>query len=255
MVAKGVSVKFTSYKETIPKTLSLIKLADELKKHDRIVIKPNLLTENKVKVELTEQVLKFCLENKNPESEVFIAEGADGNETEEVFDDSGHTALATKYGVGLIDLNHTETEEVQSPEFLTFEKINYPKILRNSFVISVSNVISNEAIPIGASLYNMIGAFPARHYKGLFSFKKSKLKNIPLKNQIHDILKCKMPSLAVIDHSNQGLLIIGQPLEMDKQAAKVMDIDWRNTYLKLIDESFSEKQNKSQNIDKIIEGS
>ncbi len=251
-MAKGVSVKVTSYKETVPKVFDLIKLPAELKKHDKIVIKPNLFNDHLPSLELLEMIVKFCLENKNPEAEIFIAEGSDGKETEDVFEESGISALATKYSLGLIDLNHTETEEIQNPEFLSFEKLHFPKLLRESFVISVSNLSVSESSPFEGSLYSMLGAYPSKHYKGFFTLKKTKLKNIPLKNQIHDILKCKMPNLGIIDVPSKNTMIVGHPLEMDKQATKLAGLDWKNTYLRLIDESFSPKPAKESNIDKLI---
>jgi len=68
-------------------------------------------------------------------------------------------------------------------------------------------------------------------------------------------LKCKMPNLAIIDASEKDQIIIGQALEMDKQSAKLLGLDWKNTYLKLIDESFSRKKDNPAKIDKLIEGS
>ena len=41
-MAKGVSIKFRSYSETVPRLLDLINLKKELKKHSKIVLKPHL---------------------------------------------------------------------------------------------------------------------------------------------------------------------------------------------------------------------
>ena len=130
---KGASIKFTTYQESIPKLLNLLKVSNELKKYDKILLKPNIKDQNNyTKVEFLESVLQFCLQHKNPVAEIFIAEGVDGYDTTELFDSIGYQKLAEKYSVGLIDLNDTEVKEIIDSRFLKFEKIYYPKILSPS---------------------------------------------------------------------------------------------------------------------------
>lgn len=241
-MAKGVSIKFKSYKETIPKLLQIIKFDQEIKKHDNIILKPslkNLATPN-TSPEFTEAVLRFCLEHKTPESRVLIAEGSDGIDTEDVFEKLGYRQLAEEYSVGLIDLNSAEVEEVKDGEFLKFDKIMYPKILANSFVISMPKLAEDEDTEIQASLSNMLGAFPAEHYSGFFSLNKNKIKKWPSKYSIHDILKCKMPEFAIIDASDKGVILAGVPLDMDMQASKLLGKPWQSVqHLRLVNESFA----------------
>ena len=90
------------------------------------------------------------------------------------------------------------------------------------------------------SLSNMIGAFPSSYYQGFFSRRKNKIRKWPIKYSIHDISKCKIPELTIIDASEFGSILAGQPLEMDKQAAKLLGIDWRTVeHLRLINETMS----------------
>jgi len=78
-MSQGITVNFKSYKETIPQVLKLIKLENELKKFDKIILLVNLEdSDNSTSPEFIEPILRFCLENKNPVSEIFIASGADG---------------------------------------------------------------------------------------------------------------------------------------------------------------------------------
>ena len=110
---------------------------------------------------------------------------------------------------------------------------------------------------MNASLDTMLGAFPGYKYRGFFSRTKNKLKDYPVKYQIHDILKCKMQDLAVIDASDKGYIITGKPLDMDKQAAKTLGLDWNNiAHIRLVDESFSQvkKEDVVENlIGKVVE--
>lgn len=246
-MVKGVSIKFQSYAQTVPKLLQLIKLENELKKHNTIILKPFVSpnAELTTPVAFVEQVLKYCMDMKNPETEIFIAEGADGENTLDLFDEQGYRQLSEKYGVGLMDLNNAEVEEVRDGEFLKFDKIMYPKILMNSFIISLPKLAEVEELEINGSLANMLGAFPARYYKGLFSSGKSKIKKWPLKYSVHDILKVRSPQLAIIDASEKSAILAGKPIEIDKQAARLLGKDWRAvTHLRLMDESFANSQAK-----------
>jgi len=255
-MAKGVAIKFKSYEETIPKVLKLIRFDNELKKHHKIILKPNLLSGEKelsTPVGFVEEVLRFCMESKNPGTEIFIAEGCDGKNTNAVFSELGYQELSEKYGIGLIDLNNTETEEMEDYEFLEFESIHYPKILTDGFLISLPVLRKHPELEMAASLDNLIGAFPAKHYRGVFSKKKSKLNNYSLKHQVYDILKCRMPDLAMIDASKKGYIITGKPLDMDKQAAKLLDLDWKKIeHLRLIDESLSGGKNHQKEVEELI---
>lgn len=242
-MVKGISVQFRGYEETIPKMLELIRLGDELKKHEKIVLKPNLFDNSEIsrtKVEFVESVLKFCMENKSPGAEILIADGTDGGDTMEVFEKTGYKKMAEKYGIGLVDLNKTELNEKQNDEFLRFDEIHYPKILEESFVISLPTFGKHEEVQFSGALFNMIGAFPASKYRGFLSRRKNKLDSVPKKYQIHDILKCKMPDFGIADASESGKIFAGQPLEIDKQGTKLFGIDWKEvSYLRLIDESFN----------------
>lgn len=238
-MTKGASIKFKSYQESVGTLLDLIKLQRELKKYDKIVLKPFLSANpsESTSKEFLESVLKFCIQHKNPVAEVFIAEGSDGVPTEELFQNYGFSHLAEKYQVGLVDLNDAETESVQDEGFLKFSEISYPKVLRNSFVISLPKLSEHEEFGMLGSLSSMVGAFPSSHYRGFFSREKSKIRKWPIKYSIHDIVKCKTPNFAIIDASEKGLILAGLPFEMDKAAAKVLGRDWqRVSYLNLMHE-------------------
>lgn len=253
-MAKGVSIKFRSYSETVPRLLELINLPKELKKHSKIVLKPILRKSEGEKslstpVAFVEQVLRFCLKNKNPVSEVFIAEGAEGASTMELFNELGYAKLAERYSVGLIDLNNTETEKIEAYDFSRFSSIMYPSILKDSFVISLPLLAEDEETDIQGALSNMLGAFPAKHYKGFFTKNKSKIRAWPIKYSIFDVLKCKMPELAIIDSSEKGVILAGLPLEVDKQAARLLNIDWKYiSHIRMVEEGFleQEKQQKEE---------
>jgi uncharacterized protein (DUF362 family) len=251
-MAKGASIKFRSYSETIPRILELINLGKELKKHSKIILKPSLrpvVGEKSLStpIAFVEQVLRFCLKHKNPVAEVFIAEGADGADTMELFNQLGYTKLAERYSVGLIDLNNTEVEKIEAYEFSRFSEIMYPKILKEGFIISLPLLAEDEETDIQGSLSNMLGAFPARYYKGFFTKAKNKIRKWPIKYSVFDILKCKMPEFAVIDSSEKGVILAGLPIEVDKQAARLLNLDWRYiSYLRMVEEGFLDESSEEK---------
>jgi len=247
-MVKGVSIKFKSYPESVSSILEVIKLGNEIKKFDKIVLKPYLTSNESESTspEFTEAVLKYCLANKNPVTEVFIAEGSDGADTKELFSKFGYTKLAEKYPVGLVDLNESESSEIVDGEFLKFEKIMYPKLLQNAFVISIPRLSESFELGMIGSMSNMLGTFPLRYYRGIFSNIKKKIRKFPIKFTIHDIIRCKIPNLALIDASQKGILIAGHPLDADKKAAIILVKDWKAIpYVKLMDESLSAGKRES----------
>jgi len=152
----------------------------------------------------------------------------------------GYQKLAEKHSIGLIDLNNTEINEVHNSEFLRFEKIQFPRILANSFIISLSKLSDNDEFVFNGTLSNMLGAYPSKYYKGFFSSTKNKIRKGPIKYALHDILKCRMPNFAIMDASENGVILAGLPLEIDKQTAKFFQTDWTELqHLRLIEDSFS----------------
>lgn len=238
-MVKGASIKFKNYKDSVGKILQVLGLGKELKKYDKIVIKPALEEGREVSKELVEEVLKFCVENKNAVGDVIIAEGCDGRDTWEVFEEQGYVKLAEKYDISLVDLNETQTEEIEKEEFLRFESIRYPSILLESFVISLAPLQEHDELVMSGTLSTMLSAFPARHYKGFFTKEKKKIKRWPLKYSVHDIIVCKQPEFGLLDCSAHGHIYAGQPFEIDKQASRFIVDNWTKIpYLKLLSETF-----------------
>lgn len=240
-MAKGASIKFTSYEETVPQLLNLLKLDRGLKQSNKIVLKPSILDATEgahPSLEYMEQIIKFCLDNMNPNSELLIAEGADGYDTHDLFEEIGYKKLAEKYDVGLVDLNNTELEYVKNEDFVNFEGIYYPKILLDSFLISITKLSENDELGITGSVAGMLGTFPSSEYRGFLTKRKTKLRKSPITHAVHDIMKCKAPDFAIIDASDKGFLLAGLPLDIDKHAAKILGKEWRSIpYISLMEDS------------------
>jgi len=129
---------------------------------------------------------------------------------------------------------------------MKFESIMYPKILKESFVISLPVLFHDDELEITGSLANMLGAFPGSMYSGFFTRKKSKIRKFPIKYAIHDIIKCKMPNLAIVDASSKGHILVGQPLEVDKQSSKLLGLEWKSIqHLRLVSEALDDEVSKT----------
>ena len=244
-MVKGVSVKVVSYSETMPKLLKAIKLDEEIKNHQSIVIKPHVNSDiaKSTSPAFIEQIVRFCLHYRNPGTEIFVAEGSDGEDTLELFEKHGYRKLAERYGIGLVDLNKAESTLIGSNSFASFESIMYPILLKDSFVISAPLLRDDIKLGFIGSLANMVGAYSAKHYKGFFSSKKNKLEVHSAKNLVHDIIECKMPELALIDAPNHGVVLAGKPVDMDKQAAKLLGMEGHSVpYIKAIEETIQIKK-------------
>ncbi len=240
-MVKGVSIKFKSYQETVPKLLEVTKFENTLKQHQRIILKPTLnVFGNNTPIDFVEAVVQFCLTHKNPETKIMIAEGSEGASTVDLFEEAGYKRLAEQYGVGLIDLNTAEVEEIKDGKFMVFDAIKYPKILTQGLLVSLPKLGAHPELEMSGALANMLGAYPAHQYQGFFSKTKNKLRAEPIKYAIHDILRCKMPELAIVDASEFGLVYTGNPLEIDKQAARHIKSDWKAiSHLRLVEDSFA----------------
>jgi len=256
-MTKGVSAKFVSYSDTIPRLLKLLKFDVELQEHDKIVIKPFMRDSASpfTSPALVEQVLRFCLDHKSERTQIFIAEGSDGEDTRELFEKTGYKKLAEAYNVGLIDFNGAELEETSKKEFAKFESIFYPKVLKESFVISLAPLADDKELGMIASLSNMIGAFSSKKYSGFFSKRKDKIRNWPMPYSVHDIVMCKTPEFAILDASAKGTIFAGKPLDMDKQGAKFLGRDTKTVpYLRLLEETqFKASQTPDPSIVKLTE--
>ena len=198
------SVKFTSYEKSVPCVLDKLAVKEILSEQSRIILKPNL-TCNKpppvtTSIDLVREVLKHCLEHSR--GKVLIAEGSGAN-TWDCYRDLGYLDLSKEYDIELIDLNEEEVVTKRSTLFKKFSYIHFPKVLEDSFLISLPVLKEHTQARVTISLKNMLGCFPKGKYTGekYEGSWKVKMHQWPIDYSIHDILVCKFPDLAVVDAS------------------------------------------------------
>jgi len=240
---KLVSVKFTSYEQSVLFVLDKLDASKVLRKQSKIILKPNLTCNRKppvtTPVAFVKEVLSYCLDCSK--AKILIAEGS-GSNTGECYKDLGYLDLARQYGIKLIDLNKEEVVVKKSSLFKKFDYIYFPKVLEDSFLISLPVLKEHIEAKVTISLKNMLGCFPKGEYKGkkYEGSWKAKMHLWPIDYSIHDILVCKFPDLAIVDASvgqrgsevwgtpeKFGLILAGDPLEVDKKGAEILGKDWR----------------------------
>jgi len=141
-----------------------------VKPQDKIVIKPNLTTALPSDTGLTtdpkvvETLIDLCME-RDP-SEIIIAEGSGGAETDLAFERCGYSRLAEKYGVKLIDLNKSPTCVVDVPEGRFLRQLIVPKVILESDVLINVPKLKLRKDWATLSVKNLLGVLPG---KGRFS--------------------------------------------------------------------------------------
>jgi len=242
---KGIaSVRFSSYKESVPFVLDKLDVGKVLCKQSKIILKPNLTCNKQppvtTPVSFVKEVLNYCLDYSK--GKILIAEGSGGSNTGDCYRDLGYLDLAKKYSIKLIDLNEEEVVVKKSSSFKKFRYIYFPKVLDDSFLISLPVLKEHGEAKVTISLKNMLGCFPKEEYKGekYEGSWKAKMHQWLIDYSIHDILVCKFPDLAIVDASTGqiggevwgtpkkfGLILAGDPLGVDKEGAEILGKNWR----------------------------
>ncbi|MHA2377453.1 MAG: DUF362 domain-containing protein, partial [Candidatus Thorarchaeota archaeon] len=140
--------------------------------HDKVVIKPNLVfglppfTGFTTDPPIVRAIIDLC-QSMNP-SEMTIAEGSGGSDTNLAFRISGYTELAKKYGVNLVDLNESPTTRVLVPNGQCVQELQVPSIiLESDVIINVPKLKLSKRAPIhrdwmSLAVKNLLGALPGK---------------------------------------------------------------------------------------------
>ncbi len=209
----------------------------------RVLVKPNQCKPSPrhsgcmTDADVVEAVTKLVLE-RNPKS-VVIGDGAiagydfGGFSTQESFDSSGVTDVASRLGVELRNLNKDTAVEVQIPDGLVMKNVRIAKTaLDSDVIISIPVIKSHIRTHATLALKNMKGVMPGSE--------KRKSHALGLDQAIVDLCTAVRPTYAIVDATvgmeglwqypddtkEMGLVIAGSDaLYVDIVAAALMDID------------------------------
>ncbi|MFW6284005.1 MAG: DUF362 domain-containing protein [Desulfosalsimonas sp.] len=241
-------VDFAAYDKSVPRVLAQAGADSVLAGQDRILIKPNLVTDSPFPVttspmccEAIIDAIRAC----NPDAEIIIAEGTGDPscDTMEVFDALGYTRLAARKQVRLADLNTQTLKKIKNPACLRLPEFWMPEIALSCFIISVPVLKVHTLAKVTGTLKNMMGFAPPAHYSGGGAWSKAALHN-RLQEAISDLNRYRHPDLSLVDASvgmadshlggrqcdpPVGKLIAGfDPVDVDRAAAGLLGLDWQD---------------------------
>jgi uncharacterized protein (DUF362 family) len=239
-------VDFCSYEESVPALMELLGAARVLGEQKRVVIKPNLVNTSPppitTPVQLVAAITGYVKSVSNAKTVIAEGCGAPVYNTHRPFRKLGYSDLAKSNGIVLVDLNHAETMELTDHRCRVFPEFMMPRLVMDSFLISVPVLKKHSLAKVTLTMKNMLGCAPPDHYSG-FIWKKSKFhKN--MHRSIFEMNLYRTPDLTILDGSvglschhlggpecspPVGKLIGGfDPVAVDAYSSGLLEVDWRN---------------------------
>lgn len=239
-------VDFCNYEKSVPALMELLGAARVLGKQKRVVIKPNLVNTSPppitTPVQLVAAIADYVKSVSNTETVIAEGCGAPLYHTDRPYRKLGYVDLAKSNGLALVDLNHADTKELSDHRCRVFPRFMMPRLVMNSFVISVPVLKKHSLAKVTLTMKNMLGCAPPDHYGG-FIWKKSRFHN-NMHRSIFEMNLYRTPDLTILDASvglashhlggpecipPVGKLIGGfDPVAVDAYGAELLGVDWRN---------------------------
>jgi uncharacterized protein (DUF362 family) len=194
---------FTSWQESVPRLLDATNLPDRLAAEKRIIIKPNLVEPLKppitTPVELVAALVDY-IRASQPHLEIIIGEGCGSscNDTMQVFETLGYTKLAAKTGVTLLDLNEAPLARMQDNNCSRWPEMYLPKIVFESYLLSVPVLKAHSLAGITLTMKNMMGLAPPAHYQQGGNWKKASFHQ-NIHESVFDLNQYRTPDFTLLD--------------------------------------------------------
>ncbi|WP_461211538.1 DUF362 domain-containing protein [Desulfocurvus sp. DL9XJH121] len=243
-----VSVGFASFEASVPEVLDACGAGEFLAGRERVLLKPNLVMAKEppvtTPVALTEAVARYVRAHA-PGAEIVVAEGTGcGLETGEVFERLGYAGMAARLGLPLVDLNHAPLVRRENPACRVFPEMWLPELAFTHTVVSLPVLKAHSLSTVTGTMKNMMGFAPPEHYGGgsYGAWKKARFHQY-MHQSIRDLCAYVSPALTLMDASvgmaeyhlggpvcdpPVGLLLAGAvPLALDREAARLLGLDWR----------------------------
>lgn len=242
-----VEIEFTNYKECIDSALSGLKALEILASQKTILIKPNLVNESPPPVTTPADICRATAQwlRENTNAEIILAEGSGSlqMDTLQVFEELGYGRLSRDMNIPLVDLNEVPTVTLADASCSIFPEFHMPKIIMESYLISVPVLKAHSLAQITGAMKSMVGCAPPRHYQADGHWKKSAFHS-RTQQSIVELNRYRTPDLSIID-ATIGLadyhlggpecdppvnkILAGfDPLELDRRAAALLGMDWKS---------------------------
>ena len=244
----ALSVSFSDYGASVAEALDRIPAGRIFARQDKILIKPNLVTDAPFPVTTSPRFCGAIIDyiRSHSEAAIVIAEGVGdpASETMEIFHTLGYTRLAEEKGIDLADLNTAPVIRLENPDCKRFPEFYIPEMAMDHFIVSAPVLKAHSLSVYTGTLKNMIGFAPPAHYAGSGGIWNKAEFHIDIQQAIIDLNRYRRPDLSIIDAS-VGLadyhlggpecnppvdrLVAGlDPVEADRMAAGLLGLDWRN---------------------------
>ncbi|MCP3945142.1 MAG: DUF362 domain-containing protein [Desulfobacteraceae bacterium] len=240
-------VIYENYKDSVAKAFDKIDAGKTLALEKRIIIKPNLVNASSFPVTTRAECCAAIIEyiRACSKAQIIIAEGcADpGYETCEIYEILGYTKIAEKYDVTLLDLNYEPLIKKEIRDCPFFPEMHLPKIIFDSFLLSVPVLKAHSLSTITGTLKNMLGVAPPEFYSGSGGIWRKAIFHEDIDQSIIDLNRYRTPDLTLLDasvglaeHHLGGMecdppvnkLLAGFfPEEIDKRAAELLGFDYK----------------------------
>lgn len=239
-------VDFCSYSESVFSLMDLLGAGPILASQKRVVVKPNLVNTSPppvtTPVELVAAIVEYI--KTVSRAEIVIAEGCGipAFDTDRPYRKLGYLDLAASNGIALVDLNHAEVVELTDRRCIIFPRFMMPRIVMESFLISVPVLKKHSLAKVTLTMKNMLGCAPPTDCGGV-DWKKSNFhKNIH--QSIFEMNQYRTPDLTILDGSvglaefHLGGPVCSPPVEKlvggfdpvatDACGAKLLGVDWKD---------------------------
>ncbi len=241
------AIDFETYEKSVPVVLDALNVRERIGTKAGVLIKPNLINDSPHPITTPAACCEVIVNylQAGCDAPIVIAEGCGDSvlETEDVFAALGYTALAGKYGISLLDLNHAPLTTLQRPECTVFPEMVLPEIAFTHDIISVPVLKAHSLAGITGSLKNMMGFAPPGHYSGRHGSWKKAVFHGRMQQSIIDLNRYIAPDLTVMDASvgmaeyhlggprcdpPVAKIVAGyNPWEVDREAARLLQLDWQ----------------------------
>ena len=194
---------FVSWQESVPRLLDAAGLKKRLASAKQVIIKPNLVEPQAppvtTPVELVAALADY-IHNTCPNLEIIIAEGcgAYSNNTWQVFEALGYSRLTDLGRVILVDLNEAPLVHMQNSKCRRWPEMYLPKVIFESFLISVPVLKAHSLAGVTLTMKNMIGLTPPAHYQQGGPWKKASFHQ-GIQEAVFDLNRYRTPDFTLLD--------------------------------------------------------
>lgn len=189
-------------KKSVYNLLDAAGLEVALQGRGTVLLKPNLVGTHAppvtTPVGLVSAIADYVRERR-PEAEVLVGDGTGSveYETERCFTELGYTELSGK-GIRLVDLNTEPLVRIEDPANPRRPEFFMPKVVMDSFLISVPVLKAHTLAGVTLTMKNMIGVAPPAHYQADGRWKKSSF-HAAMHESIFDLNRYRTPDFTVLD--------------------------------------------------------